>query len=146
MLKVCVIDSSPITLKGVSILLDKHFSVVQLSSVRSLAEYQSQENQALPNLIIIGINDLGINLNETGQSIKTILECRSFFGAVPLIVFEETYSPGSTSSYFRLGVKGHLLKRCSENDFVKCIDQVLSDKYYLSPELHVRTLVESGRS
>lgn len=125
-------------------MLNKHFSPVRLLPASGLEEFQQRHNQITPDLIILGINDFGTNHYQNGQSVKTVLECRNLFNAVPLVVFEDTYSIGSTSSYFQLGARGHLLKKCTENEFVKCIQRVVDDKYYLSPDLHIRTLAEGG--
>ncbi|KAA0990059.1 response regulator [Dyadobacter aurulentus] len=101
-----------------------------------------QLNGIVPDLIILGTNDSGRNHFRTGQSAQTVLACREHFKLVPVIVFEETYSIGSTVSYFQFGARGYLLKKSTENEFVKCIERVLNNKYYLSPDLHIRTLAE----
>jgi DNA-binding NarL/FixJ family response regulator len=143
MLTVCIIDSFPVARQGISVLLHKHFAPVQLILATSILDLNLLDKPITPHLIILGINDPETSDHLNGQSVKTLLDCKTQFSSVPLVVFEDTCTTGNISSYFRLGVKGHLLKKCLESEFVKCIERVLAGKYYLSPDLHVRSLFEN---
>lgn len=131
MITIGLIDTYPIAQNGLFILLSFQFPDAILLKARSTPELAELCDASSPDIII-----LGVNAHHLSGSIKIVRECRRSFPSVPLVAYDQNFYSDSSFSYFKLGVKGHLLKQSSTEELLTCIETVLRGKRYLSPDLH----------
>lgn len=137
MLTIGIIDKYPVTQNGISVLLSHRFTDVVTIPADNTYDFARLNPDLQPNIIILGVNDDNIS-----DSLSTVRECRHKFPSVSLIAYDQSYYQGSSSVYFKLGVKGHILKQCTANELVTCIENVLKGKHHLSAALHQILLEE----
>lgn len=131
MITIGLIDKYPVAKSGIAVLLSLHFPNACLLVADNTSELEMLNDKSRPDLIILGLNEHHLH-----GSIKLVRECRRHFPAVSMIAYDQNYYQNSSYSYFKLGVKGQVLKQSPVDELITCIRTVLKGKKYLSPLLH----------
>jgi DNA-binding NarL/FixJ family response regulator len=122
------IDPYPVVRAGFSTFLKElgqHNECLISSDPTSFAR---QHKGADLKLLFLSIN------SEDSQKSLTLMECsKNLFPLVPIVVFDETYALDLLVRYFKIGIKGYLLKSDPGIHIKQCIQTVLAGSGYLSP-------------
>jgi DNA-binding NarL/FixJ family response regulator len=140
MLTIGLIDNYAIMRMGLGIIIKDHFNVPQILEAEELEGFQNVYGSKEPDLMIMGLNSISKD-----ECIARVTNVRKCFPATPLIIYDENIDLNLVVPYFKLGVKGYLLKQNSASEMINCIDSVLANHQFLCPVLLEKLLKTLAR-
>lgn len=135
MLTIGLIDNYVIMRMGLAIILKDHFKDVDIVESDSLAEFEKIYPGKKPDVLILGNNG-----DTSKECLDTAQACKKYFGAVPIIIYDEHLEQNLTISYFNLGISGYILKQNNAREMINCVESVMNKQQYLCPVLLAKLL------
>lgn len=137
MLTIGLIDNYAMMRMGLSIIIKDHFKNPQILEADEPTGLLDSQGFRKPDLMILGLNTVSRD-----ECISSVRDARKCFPTVPMIIYDENQDLNLIVPYFKLGVKGYLLKQNSAAEMISCIESVLMDRQFLCPGL-LETLLRS---
>ncbi|WP_118976636.1 LuxR C-terminal-related transcriptional regulator [Taibaiella koreensis] len=127
--EVLIADHSPIVRYGVRCLLHHHFPGIKIREAENGRQVLRHYPNAAPGILII---DTNLSDTDPQTLIHTLLtRCPDLMILVLSMSKEELFGP----LYLKMGAKGFLNKRCSEEEIVKAIRVLVTGKRYIKTEM-----------
>ncbi len=128
-ISVIIADDHPIVRKGIRDLLLEDGRFVIAEEIGSGEKVYDAIVRHKPTLLLL---DLNIPVMHGLEVIKTLFREKVQTAVVVMTMHKEDEIVDAVRE---LGVKGYLLKESAEDNLIRCVESVLSGRYYLSPEL-----------
>lgn len=128
-ISVIIADDHPIVRKGIRDLLLEDGRFVIAEEIGSGEKVYDAIVRLKPTLLLL---DLNIPVMHGLEVIKTLFREKVQTAVVVMTMHKEDEIVDAVRE---LGVKGYLLKESAEDNLIRCVESVLSGRYYLSPEL-----------
>ena len=125
---ILIIESKPLMLRGLEILLQDHYKPVNIVGIEKLSQSADSGASIAPNLILMGICE-----DKTSHP-ELISETRKQFPDASVVVFDQSGNFDNIQNCFQNGAIGYLSRSSTIEELTACIDSVLQGNLYLSSE------------
>jgi DNA-binding NarL/FixJ family response regulator len=129
-MKILLADDHTIVRKGVAMLISENFSFAEIKEVSDSIDLMKM---LIKNKWDIIISDISMPPGDSG--LDTIKKIKEYAPGTPVIILTMHSAKEYAVRAIKAGASGYLQKGDATTELIKAINQVLSGKKYLSPEV-----------
>ena len=125
--RIFLADDHTLLLEAFQSLLEAHYDVVGTAS--DGRQMLTEVKKLKPDVVVMDIAMPNLNGFDAGEKLKKLLP------DVKLVFLTVNDDPKMVTEAFRIGASGYLLKNSAASDLFKCIEVVLNNGNFVTPEI-----------